>query len=154
MNKRWLVPVYVGIVLAIDLCSVRAHAALVVASNVAKAKVLRVLDGDTVVADLTLPYRVVLKGYKFRLYGVDTPETDSKDPAELKAGEVAKKFTSSAVYGKDVLIRAVVTTAGTEKMDSFGRYLVVVFYKDSAGKQINLNEQLVQRGLAREWKPD
>ncbi len=39
-----------------------------------RAKVLRVIDGDTMDVDLDLGFDVVLAKQRVRLYGIDTPE--------------------------------------------------------------------------------
>ncbi len=63
-------------------------------------KLNRVIDGDTIVADVDLGFGVWLKDQYIRLYGVDTPELKSKDKAHRAAGLLAKtkltEFLSSA----------------------------------------------------------
>lgn len=115
-----------------------------------KAKVTRVLDGDTVVMEVSPAFHIHLRDYKFRLFGIDTPETDSKDPAEKKAGLASKKFTTDAVLGKEVLVESKrMARSGLEKVDSFGRYLAVIYYVDADGVQRNLNQELLEKGLAK-----
>lgn len=114
-----------------------------------KATVTRILDGDTVVVDISPAFHIVLKEYKLRLYGVDTSETDSKDPATLKRARAAKAFVADAILGKQVLVQSIrMTRSGDEKIDSFGRYLMVVYYEDANGVTQNLNQQLLALGLA------
>lgn len=63
-------------------------------------KLNRVIDGDTIVADIDLGFDVWLKDQYIRLSGVDTPELKSKDKLHRAAGLLAKtkltEFLSSA----------------------------------------------------------
>ena len=43
-----------------------------------KAKVVRVVDGDTMILDIDLGFDVVLRNQSVRLYKVDTPECRTK----------------------------------------------------------------------------
>lgn len=117
---------------------------------VMKAKVTRVLDGDTCVVDISPAFHIVLEDYKIRFYGIDTSETNSTDPEERKRAQAAKQFVTNAILNKTVLVQSVrMARSGDEKVDSFGRYLMVVFYKDAKGVQQNLNQQLLALGLAK-----
>ena len=49
-----------------------------------RAKVLRVIDGDTMDVDLDLGFDVVLAKQRVRLYGIDTPESRTRDKVEKK----------------------------------------------------------------------
>ena len=53
------------------------------------AKLIRVIDGDTVDALIDLGFNVWVKK-RIRLYGIDTPETRTRDPDEKKAGKAAE----------------------------------------------------------------
>ena len=50
-------------------------------------KVVRVVDGDTVDVDIDLGFDVVLRKQRIRLYGVDTPESRTRDKEEKKYGD-------------------------------------------------------------------
>ena len=56
-----------------------------------KAKVLRVIDGDTIDVMLDLGFNSLLKG-RVRLMGIDTPESRTRDKVEKKYGLAAKQF--------------------------------------------------------------
>ena len=92
-------------------------------------KVVSVYDGDTI---------TVLSGntqHKIRLEGIDTPE--SKQPF----GNKAKQAMSGMVFGKQVKVV-------WKKKDRYGRTLGHVFLKDVSGNRINVNQQLIDEGLA------
>ena len=57
-----------------------------------RAKVLRIIDGDTMDVDLDLGFDVVLAKQRVRLYGIDTPESRTRDKVEKKFGKLAKQF--------------------------------------------------------------
>ena len=46
------------------------------------ATLVRVIDGDTVDCDIDLGFGVWLKNQRVRLYGINTPETRTKDLKE------------------------------------------------------------------------
>ena len=56
-----------------------------------KAKVLRVVDGDTIDVMLDLGFNFFQKG-RVRLVGIDTPESRTRDKVEKKFGKAAKQF--------------------------------------------------------------
>ena len=57
-----------------------------------KVEVLRVVDGDTVDVDIDLGFSTWLKKQRIRLYGIDTPETRTRDLDEKKYGKMASTF--------------------------------------------------------------
>ena len=54
------------------------------------AVVVKVVDGDTVDVDIDLGFSVWLKKQRVRLYGLDTPESRTRDKEEKKYGLLAK----------------------------------------------------------------
>ena len=57
-----------------------------------KCTIVRVVDGDTVDVDIDLGFDVWLSKQRVRLYGVDTPESRTRDKEEKKYGLRAKAF--------------------------------------------------------------
>ena len=49
-----------------------------------RCKVVRVIDGDTVDVDIDLGFGVWLHKERVRLYGIDTPESRTRDLEEKK----------------------------------------------------------------------
>ena len=49
-----------------------------------RCKLKKVVDGDTVDIDIDLGFEVWLKNQRVRLYGVDTPESRTRDKEEKK----------------------------------------------------------------------
>jgi len=107
-------------------------------------RVLRVIDGDTIVAgSIDLGYHVAtMPGIEFRLLRCDTPETNRA--ASKTAGYSAKAFTvkwvtDHALHDDDGWL-----FARSEKTDVFGRYLAEV----SCGAGHNLSDDLLSSGHA------
>lgn len=104
-----------------------------------KAKVKRVIDGDSVVIDIDLGFDTWIKDQNVRLYGIDTPEVRTKDPLEKKHGKLAKQFVKQVLpEGSDVRITTV------KDDDKFGRVLAII--RNSAG--IDVAQELLQERLA------
>lgn len=55
-------------------------------------KIVRVVDGDTVDVDIDLGFGLWIHKERIRLYGIDTPESRTRDLVEKKYGLFAKKF--------------------------------------------------------------
>jgi len=96
------------------------------------------------------------KGYLFRLYFIDAPETDAANPARLieqakhfgisvpqviEMGEAAKEFTQEKL--------AEPFTVVTRMANAMGRSNIERFYAFVQTKEGDLGEQLVANGLAR-----
>jgi micrococcal nuclease len=94
-----------------------------------KAKVISVIDGDTIEVDLSG------KPVKIRYLMVDTPEMQAKDP---KPGRLAKDFNTTMVEGKTVFL-----ARATTDRDDFGRLLRFVIVDG-----IIVNYELVEQGFA------
>ena len=57
-----------------------------------KCKLVKVVDGDTIDVDIDLGFGVWLRKQRIRLYGIDTPESRTRDLEEKKYGLAAKSF--------------------------------------------------------------
>jgi len=107
------------------------------------AKVINVVDGDTIVVDIDLGFDVVLSNQSVRLLGVDTPESRTSDKTEKVFGLASKDYTKSFVENcnKSVIIR----THKSDDSEKFGRLLGEII--DPNTKEV-LNESLVADGYA------
>ncbi len=54
--------------------------------------VVKVIDGDTVDVDIDLGFGVWMKKQRIRLFGIDTPESRTRDLEEKKYGLMAKEM--------------------------------------------------------------
>ena len=57
-----------------------------------RCKVVHIVDGDTVDVDIDLGFGVWLKKERIRMFGIDTPESRTRDLDEKKYGLMAKEF--------------------------------------------------------------
>ena len=57
-----------------------------------RCKVVKIIDGDTVDVDIDLGFGVWLKKERIRMFGIDTPESRTRDLEEKKYGLAAKAY--------------------------------------------------------------
>ena len=55
-----------------------------------RCKIVKIIDGDTVDVDIDLGFGVWMHKERVRLYGIDTPESRTRDLDEKKYGLIAK----------------------------------------------------------------
>jgi len=102
-------------------------------------KVDRVVDGDTVDVVLDLGFDILFKS-RVRLYGIDTPESRTRDLDEKARGKMAGAYLKEAVdNGTKVVIE-------TKLKDSRGKYGRVLGNVVVDG--VNINEAMIENSLA------
>ena len=84
-----------------------------------RCKIRRVVDGDTVDVDIDLGFGMWIHNERIRLYGVDTPESRTRDLEEKKYGLAEKDFVLS--YLPEDSYQTLVTVK--DKAGKFGRVL-------------------------------
>ena len=108
-----------------------------------KAKLLRVVDGDTIDAEIDLGFKIFIKE-RIRLMGIDTPESRTRDLEEKERGLAAKdRVKELCPVGSTVMLRT--TKDGRGK---FGRILGEIFVE---GVVQSVNKLLVEEGHAVEY---
>tara|TARA_R110000796_G_scaffold7875_1_gene26574 strand:- start:350 stop:748 length:399 start_codon:yes stop_codon:yes gene_type:complete len=113
-----------------------------------RAKLDRVVDGDTIDAMIDLGFNTWVKR-RIRYMGLDTWESRTRDLDEKKKGLAAKarnKELLEKVSSKSGFFR--IKSHGTGK---YGRVLGEIFIQDIDGKQYNINETLKAEGHAYEY---
>jgi micrococcal nuclease len=107
------------------------------------AKVVRVVDGDTVDVDIDLGFGIVYANQRIRLYGIDTPESRTRDPIEKQFGKLAGKFLEE-ILGERCVLRT--------RLDSKGKYGRIlgefVVYDHKTDRQMTVNEIMIRDHLA------
>ena len=102
-------------------------------------KVERVVDGDTIDVVLDLGFDIRYKS-RVRLYGIDTPESRTRDLDEKARGKMAGAYLKEAVdNGTKVVIE-------TKLKDSRGKYGRVLGNVVVDG--VNINEAMIENSLA------
>lgn len=87
-----------------------------------KAKILKIVDGDTVDVDIDLGFGTWLRDERVRIHGIDTPESRTRDKVEKVFGLAAKERLSE-LLGKDVVLKTFAAKDGQDMKGKFGRIL-------------------------------
>jgi micrococcal nuclease len=117
---------------------------------------IRVIDGDTIDADIDLGFRITVRK-RIRLYGIDAPETrlqskiknleDRKNEKSL--GLSAKARVSEICSTNSVYLESV-------SIGKYGRVVGTIYYlEDDIGVQedfVSINDLLVTEGYASVYK--
>jgi len=106
-----------------------------------KCKLLRVIDGDTVDVDIDLGFGVWLRKQRIRLYGIDTPESRTRDLVEKKYGLAAKEFLVKWTDAGELKIKTHKDAKG-----KFGRILGELWTFET-----NINQKMVEEHHAVEY---
>ena len=109
------------------------------------AKVERVIDGDTIVVDLSLGLGVVLNDQKIRFYGIDAWETRGE---EREKGLLAKVYVEEQLASAATVEIEIRPEWGRKGQGKYGRWMGVVYVDGE-----NLNEELLDQGHAKVY-PD
>ena len=104
------------------------------------AEVIRVVDGDTIQARVDLGFET-WKVVKIRFYGINTPESRTRDLEEKLLGLAAKDRLIQLLNSNDN--KFILQSHGVGK---YGRCLGELFVED-----LNVNQQLIKEGHAVEY---
>lgn len=95
------------------------------------AKVIRVVDGDTIDVVLDLGFHISFE-MKLRLFGINTPELREE------SGKIARDRLKEKIDGKVITVYTI-----KDKQEKYGRYLAKIFLARE-----DINEWLISEGLA------
>jgi len=116
-----------------------------------KATVTRVIDGDTVAANVTLGFGIRATEQRIRLAGIDAPEVRGD---RAGAGAAARSALRHRVEGRQVVICTLPDRNGDARRDGFGRTLAILWHLQPNGYARNLNVWMVLAGHAEpSWEP-
>ena len=101
-------------------------------------KIVRVIDGDSIIVDIDLGFGLWIHGESIRLFGVDCPECRSRDKDEKAAGLAAKDYVKGLLHDGGTY------TLTTKEKGKFGRYLGVIQLTDKT----SVNGALVKERFA------
>ena len=113
------------------------------------AKLVKIVDGDTIDADIELGFSVSITK-RIRLAGIDAPESRTRNLAEKKAGLASKERLTTLLDGAANVFEL-------ESMDigKYGRVLGKIHISKLEGKdvitQVCVNDVLVKEGYAVEY---
>lgn len=113
-----------------------------------RAKLIRVVDGDTVDAMIDCGFSTYKKE-RIRLYGIDTPECRTRDKEEKKRGLAAKARLKEMIKeGKNEFI----VETSIDKKGKYGRLLGTLYRDNDFGKlDTCYNSMLLEEGHAEEY---
>jgi|TARA_R100000388_G_C7229198_1_gene153593 micrococcal nuclease len=108
----------------------------------------RVVDGDTVDVDIDLGFDMWIHNERVRLFGIDTPESRTRDLEEKKAG----------LFAKDVVLHYLpegskqVLRTHKDKVGKYGRVLgEFVIYDSLADRQTTINQFMIDHKIGVEY---
>ena len=111
-----------------------------------RAKILKVIDGDTVDVDIDLGFGVILTDERVRMMGIDTPESRTRDKVEKTFG-LASKARLIEILGEDTILQTQINKDGEDMKGKFGRILGD-FQIEVDGETKLATQMLVEEGHA------
>ena len=103
-----------------------------------KAKLDRIIDGDTVDAYIDLGFDISVHK-RIRLAGIDSPESRTRDLEEKERGLASKQRLTDLLKDGEFVLES-------KEVGKYGRVLGTLHIDD-----LNINETLVQEGFAVEY---
>ena len=109
------------------------------------AKVRRVVDGDTVDVDIDLGFSITMTKQRIRMYGINAPESRTKDLKEKERGLKAKAYLKTLLGTGSVILKT--------QIDGRGKYgrILGTFIVETGDGLVNVNEMMVTTGHAEEY---
>ena len=108
-----------------------------------KAKLDRVIDGDTIDVNMDLGFDISVHK-RIRLVGIDTPESRTRDLEEKKRGLASKARLIELLDKGDLVVES-------KDVGKYGRVLGVLHIYPEDNLPFNINEKLVEEGYAVEY---
>ena len=108
-----------------------------------------IVDGDTFDCTLDLGFNISHK-IRVRMYGINTPESRTRDLEEKKRGLASKqRLTQLLNVGTNSDVNLVLQT---KEKGKYGRYLgIILREREDDDERLNINERLVTEGFAVEY---
>ncbi len=105
-----------------------------------RCTVVKIIDGDTVDVDIDLGFGVWMKKQRIRMYGIDTPESRTRDLVEKKYGLAAKEFLTGMLDDK----AGITLKTYKDKEGKFGRILGELWRNTDFADQ-SINEYMIEK---------
>jgi micrococcal nuclease len=106
-----------------------------------KAKLVRVINGDTLDIEIDLGFDIIIK-QRLKLFGINTPDSRSSDVTIKQKGLDVKQRLISLLT-KEFKVETMLNKRG-----KYGRILGKVYIVDEKDNEVCINELLVDEGLA------
>ncbi len=88
-----------------------------------RAKLVNVVDGDTVDVDIDLGFGIWMRDERVRIMGIDTPESRTRDLTEKKFGLAAKQRITELLDAPNLVLKTQIARDGEDMKGKFGRIL-------------------------------
>ena len=105
-----------------------------------RCKIVKIIDGDTVYVDIDLGFGVWLHKERIRMYGIDTPESRTRDLEEKKYGLAAKEFLTNMLDDDG----GIVLKTHKDGKGKFGRILGELWRTTDFADQ-SINEYMIEK---------
>jgi len=101
----------------------------------------RIVDGDTVDVDIDLGFDTCLVNQRIRLFGIDTPESRTRDKVEKRYGKAAAAFLANYIpVGTTQILKT-----HKDKAGKFGRLLgEFMVYDDVSDSQMSVKDVMIR----------
>jgi len=107
-----------------------------------RTKIRRIVDGDTVDVDIDLGFGMILSKQRIRLYGIDTPESRTRDKEEKFYGKLAAQFLKDQCKkGSCITLKTHLDMKG-----KYGRILGEIIVEG-----VNINKLMIEEHMAVEY---
>jgi len=105
-----------------------------------RVKLVRVIDGDTIDAEIDLGFNVIMR-QRIRLYGISSADVHTKDIEEKERGLAAKQRLTE-LLPKEFIVETILNKRG-----KVGR-IMGILYVEEYDNRININDVMVEEGHA------
>lgn len=105
-----------------------------------RCTVIKIVDGDTVDVDIDLGFGVWMRNERVRLYGIDTPESRTRDLTEKKYGLLAKEFLKKMLDDEG----GIILKTNKDAEGKFGRILGS-FWRTTNYADKSINDYMVEK---------
>ena len=105
-----------------------------------RCTVVKIIDGDTVDVDIDLGFGVWMKKQRIRLYGIDTPESRTRDLEEKKYGLAAKAYLTGMLDDE----AGITLKTHKDAEGKFGRILGELWRTTDYADQ-SINEYMIEK---------
>ena len=109
-----------------------------------EAKLVRVVDGDSIRADISLGFSIWRMNEPLRLARINAPEPRGET---REAGLLARDELNRFLGDRDLVVHTIKNKRGEESKGSFSRYLAEVFIL-VGDAEFNVSDWMVSQSLA------
>lgn len=109
-------------------------------NNLYDIELIRVIDGDTIIANVQLGYNVLLTHQNIRLHGINAPEIYGTNKL---IGLLSKQYLANLLKGKTLKLEPF-----QRNYDKYGRILATIYYSINHTDLINCNEMMLNSNHA------